>query len=109
MANVEGPANLARACRVHQCRLVDVSTDTDHFCNAGPCSWHVFATEIVRLAGLDVPVTPIESAQLSRPAIRPSYSVLSAESFSTDTGMVHRPWRGALIACLELAQPVSHV
>ncbi len=50
-----------------------------HVTNAGDCTWHEFATEIVRLAGYRVPVEPITTADMPRPAKRPAYSVLSAE------------------------------
>jgi len=50
-----------------------------HVTNEGHCTWHEFATEIVRLAGYRVPVEPITTADMPRPAKRPAYSVLSAE------------------------------
>ncbi|MEK6802265.1 MAG: dTDP-4-dehydrorhamnose reductase [Nitrospirota bacterium] len=50
-----------------------------HVTNAGHCTWHEFATEIVRLSGHRVPVEPITTADMSRPAKRPAYSVLSAD------------------------------
>ncbi len=50
-----------------------------HVTNEGDCTWHEFATEIVRLAGYQVPVEPITGADMPRPAKRPAYSVLSAE------------------------------
>ena len=50
-----------------------------HVTNEGHCTWHEFATEIVKLAGYRVPVEPITTADMPRPAKRPAYSVLSAE------------------------------
>ncbi len=49
-----------------------------HVTNGGHCSWHEFATEIIRLSGREVPVEPITTADLPRPAKRPAYSVLSS-------------------------------
>ncbi len=49
-----------------------------HVTNAGHCTWHEFATEIVRVSGCRVPVEPITTADMPRPAKRPAYSVLSA-------------------------------
>jgi dTDP-4-dehydrorhamnose reductase len=49
-----------------------------HVTNEGHCTWHEFASEIVRLSGLEVPVEPITTAAMPRPAKRPAYSVLSA-------------------------------
>ncbi|MCS6298044.1 MAG: dTDP-4-dehydrorhamnose reductase [Nitrospira sp.] len=50
-----------------------------HVTNEGHCTWHEFATEIMRRYGHDVPVEPITTADMPRPAKRPAYSVLSAE------------------------------
>jgi dTDP-4-dehydrorhamnose reductase len=50
-----------------------------HVTNEGHCTWHEFASEIVRLSGLRVPVEPITTADMPRPAKRPAYSVLSLD------------------------------
>lgn len=50
-----------------------------HVTNEGYCSWHEFATEIVRLSGHRVPVEAITTADMPRPAKRPAYSVLSVD------------------------------
>lgn len=50
-----------------------------HVTNEGDCTWREFASEIVKLSGLRVPVEPITTADLPRPAKRPAYSVLSAD------------------------------
>lgn len=75
-------------------------TGTYHFCNAGACSWQEFAAEIVRQSGSRVPVRPMTTAELNRPAPRPAYSVLSTDSFTADTGLSPRPWPEALAECL---------
>ena len=48
-----------------------------HVTNEGECTWHTFASEIVKLAGYHTPVEPIATADMPRPAKRPAYSVLS--------------------------------
>ncbi|BCA54197.1 dTDP-4-dehydrorhamnose reductase [Nitrospira sp. KM1] len=48
-----------------------------HVTNTGDCTWHEFATRIVRLAGFDTEVRPITTAQAGRLARRPAYSVLA--------------------------------
>lgn len=75
-------------------------TGTYHFCNAGMCSWHEFASEILRMAGSRVPVKTMSSSELNRPAPRPAYSVMSTESLTAATGLRPRPWRTALAECL---------
>lgn len=48
-----------------------------HITNKGHCSWYEFAYEILRLAGLKIPVTPITSDQYHQKAKRPRFSVLN--------------------------------
>jgi len=50
-----------------------------HVTNECTCTWHEFATEIVKLAGHRGPVEPIATVDMPRPANRPAYSVLSLE------------------------------
>ena len=47
-----------------------------HITNKGICSWYDFAREILRLAGLKIPVNPITSGQYPQKAKRPNFSVL---------------------------------
>jgi dTDP-4-dehydrorhamnose reductase len=49
---------------------------TYHVTNAGYCTWHEFATEIVRQADLDVPVAETTSAEFPTYAHRPAFSAL---------------------------------
>ncbi|MHB8908191.1 MAG: dTDP-4-dehydrorhamnose reductase [Syntrophales bacterium] len=68
-----------------------------HVTNSGRCSWYEFACNIVRYAGVhDVTIRPIGSEKLVRPALRPSWSVLSSRKFTAATGVVLPPWRSAL-------------
>lgn len=50
-----------------------------HLAGGGHCSWFQFATEIVASIGADCRVVPGSSAELSRPAPRPGYSVLGSK------------------------------
>jgi dTDP-4-dehydrorhamnose reductase len=50
-----------------------------HIAGAGECSWYEFAEEIFRQSALDVRMMSMTTAELSRPAPRPPYSVLSTE------------------------------
>jgi len=84
--------DLARAiislCRAGACGIV-------HVTNSGNCSWFEFAQEIVKEAGLAVEVRPVSSAQMARPAPRPTYSVLSATSLQ-HYGIEMPEWKDAL-------------
>ena len=68
-----------------------------HVTNGGRCSWYEFARTIVRYAGVnDVTIRPIGSGELTRPALRPSWSVLNCRKFTAASGMTLPPWRSAL-------------
>ncbi len=54
-----------------------------HAANAGSCSWHRFATEILSAAGLGtVRVGNLSTAELGRPAPRPAWSVLDCSKLA---------------------------
>ena len=66
-----------------------------HVTNAGECTWHEFAAEIVRLSNARIPVEPITTVDMPRPAKRPAYSVLSAERLH-HLGFTMPPWQDGL-------------
>jgi dTDP-4-dehydrorhamnose reductase len=67
-----------------------------HLTNAGFCSRHEFACEIIRLAGRpELPVTPILSAEWPRPSQPPLHAIL-ANTNGAALGIAARPWRDAL-------------
>jgi dTDP-4-dehydrorhamnose reductase len=68
-----------------------------HGTNSGQATWFEFAQEIFKLAGADTNrVIPVSSSEYSRPAKRPSYSVLSHEAWARTTIQPMRDWRIAL-------------
>jgi dTDP-4-dehydrorhamnose reductase len=50
-----------------------------HIAGGGECSWYEFAQEIFRQSSLEVRMMSMTTSELSRPAPRPPYSVLSTE------------------------------
>jgi dTDP-4-dehydrorhamnose reductase len=56
-----------------------ISPGLYHLAGSGYCSWCELAGEIVDLAGLDVEVEAITSAEAGRPARRPAFSALDTE------------------------------
>jgi dTDP-4-dehydrorhamnose reductase len=66
-----------------------------HVTNAGACSWFEFARDIVKSAALPTDVRPVSSQQMSRPAPRPAYSVLSSVSLQK-FGVAMPSWQDAL-------------
>ena len=77
-----------------------------HVTNEGDCTWHEFTTEIVRLAGYRVPVEPITTADMPRPAKRPAYSVLSAERLH-QLGFAMPSWQDGLQRFMKALPVVS--
>ena len=70
---------------------------TFHVCNRGACSWYEFALEIVRLSNAsEVEIVPISSTALSRPALRPHYSMFTCQRLEQEAGFVMRSWQEAL-------------
>ena len=85
--------DLARAI-IKLCR--DGAQGAIHASNSGSCTWHQFACHLLDVGGFgDIPVEPIRTEALSRPARRPKHSVLSLSSLEAyDIHM--RPWQGAV-------------
>ena len=67
-----------------------------HVTNRGETTWCCFAREIVRLAGLDLPVEPITTAEFAAPAPRPAYSVLDTAAYHRLGGPAMPDWKEAL-------------
>ena len=69
---------------------------TYHVTNRGETTWYEFAADIFRLAGLDVALEPITSAEYGAPAARPAYSVLDTAAYHRLGGPAMPEWREAL-------------
>ena len=80
-----------------------------HATGVGEVSWHAFATETLRLAGLSgVPIHEATTTTMVRKVRRPSYSILAHRRLRELDIMVMRPWQEALaeyVASLTEAQP----
>ena len=69
---------------------------TYHATCQGQCSWYDFACEIFRQTGLKNTIIPITTAEFSRPAKRPAYSVLDNYMLRMTVGDPMRLWQDAL-------------
>ena len=68
-----------------------------HASNEGTCSWHDFACEILRRAGIEgISIDRISSSELDRPAARPAYSVLDCSKLASVRGCSLPDWREGL-------------
>lgn len=72
---------------------------TFHLCDSGECTWHGFASEIVRLTGSACRVVACGSDEYPRPAARPAYSVLDLAPAEAVIGEI-KCWTEALSECL---------
>ncbi len=69
---------------------------TYHITSAGATTWHDFAAEIFRLAGIQADLHPTTSAEFNAPARRPAYSVLENAGLQRLSIDRMRDWRTAL-------------
>lgn len=68
-----------------------------HATGVGEVSWHAFAAETLRLAGLsDTPVHEATSTTMTRKVRRPPYSILAHRRLTELDIAVMRPWQEAL-------------
>jgi dTDP-4-dehydrorhamnose reductase len=81
-------AAIARLIRTHEYGVF-------HLANGGECSRKDWAVEVLRLAGVEVPVEPVAQADLALPYVKPAVSTL-ANSRAAALGIGLRPWREAL-------------
>ena len=83
-------------------QLVELGLSTSpsgiyHGTNSGQATWYEFTQEIFKLSCADIGrVTPVSSSEYSRPAKRPSYSVLSHNAWANTLVKPLRDWRIAL-------------
>ena len=67
-----------------------------HMSSAGECSWHAFAAEVFRLAGVNADLQPTDSESFGAKARRPPYSVLDNWQMRAAGIAEFRPWQEAL-------------
>jgi dTDP-4-dehydrorhamnose reductase len=67
-----------------------------HITNSGECSWHEFTVEIMRLAGIDVPIEAVATTRPPGGADRPLNGVLARPRTDAAGLTPLRSWRDAL-------------
>lgn len=78
---------------------------TLHVTDGGDCSWHEFASEIVKLSGHACRVDPCSAAEFARPAPRPAYSVLALAPTEALIGAMP-DWHDNLAKVMSRLEPV---
>jgi dTDP-4-dehydrorhamnose reductase len=99
------PTSAEHLARTTLALLDQRATGTLHVTDGGECSWHEFASEIVRLAGHPCRVDPCTSAEFGRPAPRPAYSVLDLAPTEALVGPMPS-WQANLRDVLSRLEPV---
>lgn len=75
-----------------------ISPGIYHATNSGEASWNEFAREIFKLVGENPErVLPLKSSEIRRPAIRPTYSVLSHDCWENSGVAPMRNWKESLM------------
>ena len=103
---VVGDQRLSPTFTVDLARKIVWLLDTDdygiwHITSAGNCTWHEFAAEIFRQAGLQPKLEPTTSSEFGAKAKRPAYSVLANERIRESGANEMRSWQEALAAYLQ--------
>ena len=73
-----------------------------HLTNSGSCSWCEFSRYIFEIADKDVKVIPVTASEFSRPAPRPSYSVLKNKRWIENGFEPLRDYKEAIKEYIEL-------
>ena len=77
---VGSPTNARHlALAVDEALRIGVAPGLYHMAGAGYCSWCELTRESLQLAGFDLEVVPITTAEAGRPAPRPAFSALESE------------------------------
>lgn len=99
------PTSAEHLARISLALLDQGARGTLHVTDGGACTWHEFASEIVRLAGHACRVDPCTTAEFSRPAKRPAYSVLDLAPTEALVGPMP-DWHMNLRDVMERLEPV---
>jgi dTDP-4-dehydrorhamnose reductase len=86
--------------------LLDRGTrGTLHVTDGGECTWYGFTVEIARLLGRTTTIRPCTTAEFSRPAPRPAYSVLDLAPTEAILGPMP-DWRTNLASVVAQLEPL---
>jgi dTDP-4-dehydrorhamnose reductase len=79
-----------------------------HVTNTGDCTWYEFAEAIVKLMDISIPVRPITTARMGRPARRPAYSVLAPGRLGAVRTLLPH-WQDALTRFMKAAPHLASI
>lgn len=78
----------------------DGASGTYHCADTGHATWYEYGCNVVRAAGLNIPVIPIQTVDYPAPAVRPVFSVLADRNLDLEQINLMRPWQEALADCI---------
>ena len=82
--------------------IANMPPGTYHLANSGTCSWHEFASAIMRIKGFPIEIQPIDSATFAAKAKRPSFSALGTRWAQAAGFPYLSPWEEALKDYLQI-------
>jgi dTDP-4-dehydrorhamnose reductase len=95
-------ADLAEAILEIIKQFKGTGTEIYHYSNLGNTTWYDFATEIIRLSGINCKVFPISTEEYQYKTPRPGYSVLDNSKIQKDFGLKIPEWKDSLQKCIKL-------
>lgn len=75
-----------------------------HYSNEGVCSWFDFAEAIIKEAGLNCKILPVQTADYPAAAKRPAYSVLDKSKIKENYNITIPHWLESLQKCIKQLQ-----
>lgn len=88
-------------------RTEHVEYGTYQYTQLGEASWFDFAQEIIRQAGMDVPVYPVKTGEFPTRAMRPAYSKMNCDKWIKNTNIPLKKWQDGLAACFDEYKALS--
>jgi dTDP-4-dehydrorhamnose reductase len=77
------------------------TTGIIHGANAGSCSWHEFASQVLSLAQINHPIEAIPASAFPTQATRPMNSALTSDRLANLTDFKMRSWQEAIAAYIQ--------
>jgi dTDP-4-dehydrorhamnose reductase len=78
-----------------------------HYSNEGVITWFDFAKEIGSLIETSCNIQPTTTDNFPTPARRPLYSVMDKKKITEKLGIVIKPWKHSLAACIQKLQKID--
>ena len=100
----KGSPTYSRDMAAHTLKMIAAGCrSTYHVTNSGSCTWFELASRVLEWAGIaNVPIVPISTSELGRPAPRPANSILANARLEREGLPLMRSWKAAAREYTEL-------